>query len=67
MLNESFTRWYPDTLVHRIPKVSHMYYLLRDARIGRGFACFSDTVTAHVPYYGGLIEVDRDFLLNRGM
>jgi len=64
---KDYIEWYPDTLVHRVPKVSHFYRMFTEDVVGMGSACFSETVLASVPYSGGLVEVYKDYAVTQGI
>ena len=64
---EAYVKWYPDTLVHRLPKVAHLFRMLTEDVVGWGSACFSESVLSSVPYSGALIEVDKEYCISQGV
>jgi len=67
--DDPFLTWNPPYLVHRVPKTENVHTLLETKTVAAsgGDACFSETVTAHVPYFGAMFEFDKQKMIDKGV
>lgn len=69
--DDPFLTWSPPYLIHRVPHEQAFHRVIKERKIGGPArlqdACFSESITAHVPFFYVTFEFDKQALLKKGV